>query len=109
MLLREHYVGEVHDTRQAAVAKNAKLEAVLFWKNEASFPFEKLLTRMNEALKELEDTGQLLYPQQQVQWLLCGVKNDDIQVQTPLGIICGRYLTNVDSACIFYLFYREPC
>jgi len=55
LLLREHYVGEAHDMRRAAAA-NAKLEA-LFWKSEASFPFEKFLTRMNEAFKEFKDTG----------------------------------------------------
>ena len=55
---------------------------------------------MNEAFKELEDAEQPLYPQQQVQWLLCGVKNDGIQVQTTLGIIHDRYLTDFDSACL---------
>jgi hypothetical protein len=98
LLLREHYVGEAHDMRRAASA-NAKLEA-LFWKNEASFPFEKFLTRMNEAFKELEDAGQPLYPQQKVQHLLRGVKNDDVQVQTTLGIIRDRYLTDFDAACL---------
>lgn len=98
LLLREHYIGEAHDMRRAAAA-NAKLES-LFWKNEASFSFEKFLTRMNEAFKELEDAGQPLYPQQKVQWLLRGVKNDDIQVQTTMGIIRDRYLTDFDSACL---------
>jgi hypothetical protein len=85
LLLREHYVGEAHDQRRAAGAR-AKLES-LFWKNESSFPFEKFLTRMNEAFMELEDAGQPLFPQQKVQWLIRGVKNDDIQVQTTIGII----------------------
>ena len=98
LLLREHYVGEAHDTRRAASA-NAKLEA-LFWKSEASFPFEKYLTRMNEAFKELEDAGQPLYPQQKVQWLLRSIKCDDIQVQTTMGIIRDRYLLDFDSACL---------
>ncbi|KAI2501857.1 Reverse transcriptase (RNA-dependent DNA polymerase) [Fragilaria crotonensis] len=62
LLLREHYIGEAHDMRRAASA-NAKLEA-LFWKSEAAFPFEKYLTRMNEAFKELEDAGQPMYEQQ---------------------------------------------
>ena len=65
LLLREHYVGEVHDMRRAASA-TAKLET-LFWKNEASFSFEKFLTRMSEAFKELEDAGQPLYEAQKVQ------------------------------------------
>ena len=86
LLLWEHYVGKGHDMRRAASA-NAKLE-LLFWKNEASFAFDEFLTRMNKAFTmELEDPGQPLFPQQKVQWLLGGVKNDDTQVQTTIGII----------------------
>lgn len=98
LLLREHYVGEAHDMRRAASA-NAKLEA-LFWKSEASFPFEKYLTRMNEAFKELEDAGQPMYVQQKVQLLLRSIKCDDIQVQTTMGIIRDRYLNDFDGACL---------
>ena len=98
LLLREHYVGEAHDMRRAASAM-AKLEN-LYWKNESAYPFEKFLTRMNEAFKELEDAGQPLYPAQKVQWLTRGVTNDDVQVQTTLGIIRDRYLTDFDAACL---------
>lgn len=98
LLLREHYVGEAHDMRRAASA-NAKLEA-LFWKSEASFPFEKYLTRMNEAFKELADAGQPMYVQQKVQLLLRSIKCDDIQVQTTMGIIRDRYLNDFDGACL---------
>ena len=98
LLLREHYVGEAHDMRRAASA-NAKLEA-LFWKSEASFPFEKYLTRMNEAFKELDDAGQPMYVQQKVQLLLRSIKCDDIQVQTTMGIIRDRYLNDFDGACL---------
>jgi hypothetical protein len=98
LLLREHYVGEAHDMRRAASA-NAKLEA-LFWKSEASFPFEKYLTRMNEAFKELADAGQPMYVQQKVQTLLRSIKCDDIQVQTTMGIIRDRYLNDFDGACL---------
>jgi hypothetical protein len=98
LLLREHYVGEAHDMRRAASA-NAKLET-LFWKSEASFSFEKFLTRMNEAFKELEDAGQPLFETQKVNWLLRGIKNDDIQVQTTIGIIRNSFLSDFDSACL---------
>jgi hypothetical protein len=98
LLLREHYVGEAHDMRRAASA-NAKLEA-LFWKSEASFPFEKYLTRMNESFKELDDAGQPMYVQQKVQLLLRSIKCDDIQVQTTMGIIRDRYLNDFDAACL---------
>ena len=50
---------EAHDLRRAAAA-NAKLETI-FWKSAASFSFEKYLTRLNEAFKELEDAGQALW------------------------------------------------
>ena len=98
LLLREHYVGEAHDQRRAASAM-AKLEN-LFWKNEASFAFEKYLTWLNEAFMEMEDAEQPLFPAQKVQWLIRGIKNDDIQVQTTIGIIRDRYLTNFDEACL---------
>ncbi|KAI2502108.1 hypothetical protein MHU86_12338 [Fragilaria crotonensis] len=98
LLLREHYVGEAHDMRRAASA-NAKLEA-LFWKSEASFPFEKYLTRMNEAFKELADAGQPMYVQQKVQTLLRSIKCDDIQVQTTIGIIRDKYVNDFDGACL---------
>ena len=97
-LLREHYIGEAHDQRRAAAAL-AKLQT-LFWKSEASFPFEKYLTRLNEAFMEMEEAEQPLYPAQKVNWLLMGIKNDDIQVQTTCGIIRDRYLTNFDEACL---------
>jgi hypothetical protein len=98
LLLRRHYVGEAHDQRRAASAL-AKLEN-LFWKNESAFPFERFLTRLNEAFTEMEDAEQPLYPAQKVQWLIRGIKNDDIQVQTTIGIIRDRYLTNFDEACL---------
>jgi hypothetical protein len=88
-LLREHYVGEAHDQRRAAAAL-AKLQT-LFWKSEASFHFEKYLTRLNEAFMEMEEVEQPLYPAQKVNWLLMGIKNDDIQVQTTCGIIRDCY------------------
>ena len=84
--------------RRAASA-NAKLDS-LFWKSEASFPFEKFLTKLNEAFMELEEANVPLYESQKVNYLLKGVKNDDIQVQTTLGIICDRYLNNLDEACL---------
>ena len=81
----------------------AKLEN-LFWKSEASFPaFEKYLTRLNEAFIEMEDAEQPLFPAQKVQWLIRGVKNDGIQVQTTIGSIRDRYLTNFDVACLLTL------
>jgi hypothetical protein len=98
LLLREHYVGEAHDMRHAASA-NAKLEA-LFWKSEAAFPFERYLTQMNEAFKELEDAGQPMYVQQKVQFLLRSMRCDDIQVQTTMGIVRDRYLNDFDAACM---------
>ena len=98
LLLRDHYVGEAHDMRRAATA-TAKLEA-LFWKNESAFPFEKYLTRMNEAFKELEDADQPMYVQQKVQFLLKSMRCDDIQVQTTMGIVRDRYSHDFEGACM---------
>lgn len=52
---------------------------------------------------EMEEAEQPLYPAQKVNWLLSGIKNDDIQVQTTCGIIRDRYLTNFDEACLTLL------
>jgi hypothetical protein len=98
LLLQEHYVGEAHEMRRAAAA-NAKLET-LFWKSEASFLFEKYLTRLNEAFKELEDAGQALWETQKVIHLLKGIQNDDIQVQTTIGIVQNSFLSDFDAACL---------
>ena len=96
LLLCEHYVGVAHNMRHAASA-NAKLEA-LFWKSEAAFPFEKYLTRMNEAFKELEDAGQPMYMQQKVQFLLKSMRCDDIQMQTTMGIVRDKIVNDFDAA-----------
>ncbi len=91
-------MGETHDMGRAASAI-AKLET-LFWKSEASFTFEKFLTRMNEPFKELEDAEQPLFETQRVNWLLRGIKNNDIQVQTMIGIIRNSCLSNFDTTCL---------
>ena len=49
---------------------------------------------------ELEEANVPLYETQKVNYLLKGVKNDDIQVQTTQGIIRDRYLNNFDEACL---------
>lgn len=98
LLLKEHYVGEAHDMRRAAAA-NAKLET-LFWKSEASFSFEKYLTRLSEAFKELEDADQPLYEAQKVNHLLKGIQNDDIQIQTTIGIVRQHFLSNFEEASL---------
>ena len=101
MLLCEHHVGEAHDMRRAAAA-NTKLET-LFWKSEASFSFEKYLTRLNEAFKELKDAGQPLWEAQKVNHLLKGIQNDDIQVQTTIGIVRRTFLSNFEEASLALL------
>jgi hypothetical protein len=55
---------------------------------------------MNEAFKELEDAGQPLYEAQKVQQLLKSIKNDNVQVQTTMGIIQDRYLNNFAAASL---------
>jgi hypothetical protein len=80
-----------------ATSANAKLET-LFCESEAFITFEKFLTCMNERFKELEDAEQPLFETQRVNWLLRGIKNNDIQMQTTIGIIRNSCLSNFDSA-----------
>ena len=49
---------------------------------------------------ELEEANAPLYESQKVNYLLKGVKNDNIQVQTTLAIIHIRYLNNFDDMCL---------
>ncbi|KAI2489317.1 hypothetical protein MHU86_25268 [Fragilaria crotonensis] len=58
------------------------------------------LTRLNEAFKELEDAGQALWEAQKVTHLLKGIQNDDIQVQTTIGIVRNSFLSDFDGACL---------
>ena len=71
-----------------------------FGKARRPFLLEKFLTQMNEAFKELEDAGQPLFETQKVNWLLKGIKNDDIQVQTTIGIFRNMFLSYFDAACL---------
>ena len=49
---------------------------------------------------EMEDAEQPLHPAQKVQSLIRSIQYDDIQIQTTIGIIRDRYLTNFDEACL---------
>jgi hypothetical protein len=55
-------------------------------------------TPLNEAFKELEDAGQALWEAQKVTHLLKGIQNDDIQVQTTIGIVRNSFLSDFDGA-----------
>ena len=41
-----------------------------------------------------------MFEAQKVNWLLKGIKNDDIQVQTTIGIIRNTFLSDFDAACL---------
>ena len=70
-----------------------------FWNSEALFLFEKYLTHLNnKAFKELEDAGQALWETQDVNHLLKGIQNDDMQVQTTISIVRNSFLSDFDVA-----------
>ncbi len=72
-----------------------------------AFSFERYLTRMNKAFKELDNAGQPMYAQQKLQLLLCSIKCDNKQVQTTMGIIRDRYFNDFDGACLtFHAHFR---
>ena len=50
-----------------------------------------------------------MFVQQKVQLLLRGIKGNDIQFQTTMGIIRDRYLNDFDSACITLLCTVLSC
>ena len=86
--LQEHYIGEVHDKCHAA-STPSQLEKIL-WESEAAFLFEKFLTQMSQAMKELEDAGQAPYPQQKLQFLLKNFIYNNIQIKTTMGTVRAK-------------------
>jgi hypothetical protein len=68
-----HYRGTAETARRAAEAESM-LEC-LHYMSEASFSFEKYVTKMNECFKLMDDNDQVLAEAQKVKKLLNGVKS----------------------------------
>jgi hypothetical protein len=87
--LTEHYLGTAETSHRAAEAE-AQL-ARLHYKNEASFPFEKYITRLYECFETLEDNQQGYLDAQTVKKMLENITSSSTEVVALKTIIRDRY------------------
>jgi hypothetical protein len=87
--LTDHYLGTAETSRRAAEAE-AQL-ARLHYKNEASFPFEKYITRLYECFEALEDNQQGYLDAQKVKKMLENITSSSTEVVALKTIIRDRY------------------
>ena len=87
--LTEHYLGTAETGRRAAEAEAQLLR--LHYKNEASFPFEKYITRLHECFEALEDNQQGLIDAQKVKKMLENVSSTNMEIISLKTVIRERY------------------
>ena len=85
----DHYQGTAETSRRAAEA-DAQLMR-LHYKSEASFPFEKYITRLHECFEALEDNKQGLLYAQKVKKMLENVTTSNMEVISLKTVIRERY------------------
>jgi hypothetical protein len=94
-----HYRGTAETARRAAEAE-AMLER-LHYKSEASFSFEKYVTKMNECFELLKDNDQDLAEVQKVKKLLNGVKTNHPEVNALKTVVQAMHSTDFNAATTF--------
>lgn len=96
LLIMNHYRGDAETARRAAEAE-AQLER-LHYKNEAAFPFEKYVTRLNECFELLEDNDQALAEAQKVKRLLKGMTSTNQEVIALKAVVRSTHPTDFNAA-----------
>jgi hypothetical protein len=95
-IITTHYRGTAETARRAAEAE-AMLER-LHYKSEASFSFEKYVTKMNECFELLKDNDQDLAEAQKVKKLLNGVKTNHPEVNALKTVVRATHPTDFNAA-----------
>jgi hypothetical protein len=95
-IIMTHYRGTAEMARRAAEAE-AMLER-LHYKSEASFSFEKYVTKMNECFELLKDNDQDLAEAQKVKKLLNGVKTNHPEVNALKTMVHTAHPTDFNAA-----------
>jgi hypothetical protein len=90
--LTKHYLGTA-ETGRAAEAEAQLLR--LHYKNEASFPLEKYITRLHECFEALEDNQQGLIDAQKVKKMLKNVSSTNMEIISLKTVIRERYPNNL--------------
>jgi hypothetical protein len=91
-----HYRGDAETARRAAEAE-ALLER-LHYKNEASFSFERYITRLNECFELMDDNDQGLSEAQKVKKLLKGVTSTNPEVIAIKAVVRSTHPTDFNRA-----------
>ena len=95
--LLRHYNGPTEVRRRATEAE-AKLRT-LFYKTEATFPFEKYITKLKEYFRDLEDAKQ-----GRTQWQMCdrtleGIQSTDPRIISLVVTMRDKHPDNFSSLC----------
>jgi hypothetical protein len=91
-----HYRGDAETARRATEAE-ALLER-LHYKNEASFPFERYITRLNKYFELMDDNDQGLSEAQKVKKLLKGVTSTNPEVIAIKAVVRSTHSTDFNRA-----------
>jgi hypothetical protein len=95
-IITTHYSGTAETARRAAEAE-AMLER-LHYKSEASFTFERYVTKMNECFELMKDNDQDLAEAQKVKKLLNGVKSNHTEVNALKTVVRTNHPTDFNAA-----------
>lgn len=97
--LQSHYDGEAEaEKRKEAARSDLK---VLFYKNEASFSFEKYLNRMKRCFDTLEKYGVPYYEEDKVKFLLDRVQSSHAEVKTQVSICRSNHANSFVDASTY--------
>ena len=97
--LQDHYDGKAEGERRMAVAK-ADLTK-LFYRNEATFSFEKYVTKLLNTFNILEKYQFPVYPKDKVDYLLDKIQCPDKDFQMAVNICRSTHNTDFVNASIF--------
>lgn len=89
MALQAHYDGEAESEKRKEAARS-DLKA-LFYRNEASFSFEKYLNRMKRCFDTLEKYSVPYYEEEKVKLLLDRIQSSHAEVKTQVSICRANY------------------
>ena len=89
LALQDHYDGKAEGERRKAVVR-ADLEKI-FYRNEATFPFETFVTKLQHIFNVLEKYGMPEYEQNKVNYLLDKINCPDKRFQNHVDIARANY------------------
>jgi len=96
--LQLHFDGPDENRRRKEGAR-ARLKSI-FYKHEATFPFEKFITSLNDSFQTLEKYGEALYESEKLRLLFNRCKNAHPEVKQEV-VICRSRCENFIKAVTY--------